>query len=108
MRIDQEKMEEALQFLSESDEEYASLRALVQGLDRQTRTIKAIAFERAREGSAAAKEQAAYASIQYREHLQKIELAERECLILQERRNTAVTTIDCWRSLNAARNRGMM
>lgn len=99
-------MEKALEFLATTDEEYARLRALTSGLDRQLKTIKALAFRASRESSATAREQEAACSPMYTEHLKKIELAETEFYTLHERRNTAVTLIDCWRSLNAARNRG--
>lgn len=108
MQIDQEAMENALMYLTQTDEDFARLKALVNGLERQVKTIKAMAFKASRETSVSAKEQDAYASGEYQNHLRKIEIAEREMLEFQERRNTAVTTIDCWRSLNAARSRGMM
>lgn len=107
MQIDQTKMEEALQFLATTDEDYARLRALANGLDRQLKTIKALAFRASREQSVGAREHDACCNPMYTEHLKKIEVVETEFYTLHERRNTAVVTIDCWRSLNAARNRGM-
>lgn len=106
--VTQEKMEECLIYLSDTDDEYARLRALVNGLDRQTRTIKAVAFRNSREPTAAAKEQAAYCSPDYIEHLKKIEIAEREMLTLGEKRNTRTTWIECWRSVNKAYRQGMV
>lgn len=107
MVVDQAKMEEALEFLATTDQEYARLRALANGLDRQLKTIRALAFRAAnRESSVAAREHEACGNPMYTEHLRKIEMVETEFYTLHERRNTAVVTIDCWRSLNAARNRG--
>jgi hypothetical protein len=104
--VTQAKMEECLMFLASTDDEYGRLRALVNGLERQTKTIKALAFRGSRESSVAAKEQDAYCSPAYVEHIKKIEIAEREMLILGEQRNTQTTWIDCWRSVNKAQYQG--
>lgn len=104
--ITQERMEKAVMFLSETDQELARRKAYFNGLDRQTKTVKAMAFMRSGESSVTAKEQAALVSPAYRDHLQRVTEAEQEFLTLNEQRHTEVIVIDCWRSLNAARNRG--
>jgi hypothetical protein len=105
MEITRGSMEAALQYLAETDEEMARLRALHNGLTNQKATIRAMAFMGAKEGPVAQKEHAACLSFQYQQHLEKIELAEIEMLTMQNRRQTQELIIDCWRSLNAARNR---
>jgi len=108
MNITREKMEEAVDYLAGTDEDYARAKTLFDGLSEQRKTIKANCFMRAGEGSAAAKEQVAYQMPDYVMHLQKMETAELEYLTLHAKRQTAVVIIDCWRSLNAARNKGQV
>jgi len=108
LEINKEKMEGALDFLAASDVDYARAKTLFDGLTLQRKTIKANCFIRCGEGSAAAKEQTAYQMPDYIMHLQKIETAHLEYLTLQARRNTAEIIIDCWRSVNAARNKGQV
>lgn len=108
MEVTREVMEKALDFLAESDYEYARLKALHNGLLQQRPTIKAMAFMKSREGPIAQREHMAAIDFQYQKHLEKIELAEVEMLTLQNQRRTNEITIDCWRSLNAARNKGQI
>lgn len=98
-------MEAALEYLAETDEDMARLRALHNGLVNQKNTIRALAFMNVKDGPVAQKEHAANMSFQYQTHLEKIEVAEIEMLTMQNRRQTQELIIDCWRSLNAARNR---
>lgn len=108
MEVNREKMESALNFLANSDVDYARAKTLFDGLTMQRKTIKANCFIRSGEGSAAAKEQAAYQMPDYVRHLQKMETAQLEYLTIQAQRYTAAIVIDCWRSLNAARNKGQI
>lgn len=108
MQITTEEMEKAVMYLAETDQEMARSKAYFHGLDRQTKTIKAMAFIRSNENSATAREQVALVSPSYREHLERVQNAETEYLTLAEKRATSIVLIDCWRSLNAARNRGSM
>lgn len=101
-------MEKAVLFLASTDEEFARAKAFYHALDRQTKTVKAMSFMRSGESSAAAKEQAALVSPGYRSHLEKMDAAELEFLRLQEERNTSLTMIDVWRSLNSARAKGVV
>lgn len=106
MEITREVMEDAVDYLALTDVEYARGKTLFDGLSLQRKTVKANCFIRSGEGSAAAKEQAAYQMPDYVMHLQKMETANLEYLTLHAKRQTAVVKIDCWRSLNAARNKG--
>jgi hypothetical protein len=99
-------MEKALDFLASSDIDYARAKTLSDGLQQQRKTIKANCFIRSGEKSAASKEQTAYQMPDYVMHLQKMETANLEYLTLSAQRSTAAIVIDCWRSLNAARNKG--
>ena len=108
MHITTELMEEMVLFLSQSDQEMARTKALFNGLDRQTKIIKAMQFTRSQEKSQGAREQAAYVSPPYREHIEKLQIAENAYLELMERRSTSIVIIDCWRSLNSARAKGVL
>lgn len=104
--ISQDRMEKALTYLAETDEPYARARALVNGLERQKSVIKAEATRRIKDGTQGAKEAMAYTSMEYQHHIAKIEAAETEMLLIQAKRDTEKTVIDCWRSLNASRRQG--
>lgn len=106
MAITQDDMEKAVEFLATTDEDYARCKSLYEGLSEQKKVIKGAAFLRSSQSAQTAKEQDAYASQMYREHLQKLEQANYNYLTLQANRITATIKIECWRSLNAARNRG--
>ena len=106
--INRESMETNLQFLANTDVNYARAKTLYDGLMEQRKTIKANCFIRSGDKSATAKEQAAYSMPDYVMHLRKIETAQLEYLTLQAQRSTASIVIDCWRSLNAARTKGMI
>lgn len=108
MEITKEAMERAVNFLAETDVEYARAKTLFDGLSEERKTVKAQIFMRSGQTSATAKENDAYSSIPYKNHLKKIETAQISYLTLQAQRNTQVTIIECWRSLNAARNKGQI
>jgi hypothetical protein len=104
--IDRIDMEKALEFLASSDVDFARAKTLNDGLYQQRQTIKAHCFIRSGEKSAASREQVAYQMPDYIMHLQKMETANLEYLTLSAQRSTAAIVIDCWRSLNATRNKG--
>ena len=106
MQINQDEMEKALYFLSTTDDEYARAKSYFFALERELKTIAAIEFNKA-DGSASARKEIVPMTQGYQDHLSKMQDAEYTYLLLQQKRNTAATTIDCWRSLNAARSRGM-
>lgn len=108
MNITRDTMERAVAYLAETDEPFARAKALYEGLCEQKKIIKANNYQQSRETTASAREHAAYNSMEYRRHLDKIQDANVDYLLLQARRATQVTVIDCWRSLNAARNKGQI
>lgn len=108
MSITENDMEAALEFLADSDEKWAMARSLYEGLNEQKKTVKAVAFMRSNESAQTAKEQDAYASQAYKEHLMQMQMAQLEYLTLDAHRLTATMRIECWRSLNASRRRGVI
>lgn len=108
MDISKEKMEAGLNFLASTDVDYARAKTLYDGLVEQRKTIKANCALRSGEKTAGRAEMIAYTMPDYSMHLQKMETAHLEYLTLQAQRNTQAIVIDCWRSLNAARNKGQI
>lgn len=102
------RMNEALRLLAESDEQEAELRTLVEkskkSMDAKFKTIAA------HSGKKIVLEREAYA-LEHAEY-QTTEAAYLNALTqhgkLKNERATHVITIDVWRSLNAARNKGQI
>jgi hypothetical protein len=101
-------MENDLGFMAATDESYAKAKALHEGLKEQSKTVKAMVFMRSMEKSATAKEQSALSSMDFIRHQSKIDDAALELYTLHAKRLTTSLRIDCWRSLNAARNKGQI
>lgn len=100
------RMEKALIYLAESDEPCARALGLMEGLRKQLKTIEAMAFIEAEAPSAAAKTQIAYASTDYKLHVEKYQNAIADYHLYKNKRDTENTLIDVWRSLNASRRNG--
>ena len=103
--ISDSEAEKALQFLSDTDVRAAKARALVEGLQEQRKTIKAICFQDLK-GPVTERETLAYADPRYIEHLEKLKSAIYEWETFRNKRLTASMTIEMWRSLNANRRSG--
>jgi len=102
------RMEKAVIYLSRTDDQLAAAKARFNGLKETAKVVKALAYQRSLNAVAAQKEQDAISSPQYREHLAKMEAAELDYLLLATKRETEIVIIDCWRSLNAARTKGLI
>lgn len=108
MPVTAQDMEKALQFLAETDVDYAQKQALYSGLDEQSKTVRAQIGFMCKEKTGTAKEMFALQSDAYKKHLNKLQNAQTDYLILRAQRSTQATVIDCWRSLNSARNKGQI
>ena len=97
--------EVALNYLVNTDEEFARAKTLSDALYEQKKTIQAIQFLNAT-GSAADKTQQALASQEYQEHLGMIKDAQIEFETLRNKRLTKMSIIDMWRSVQSAMNKG--
>jgi len=98
----------ALQYLSSTDDKYAVLVARKEAVKETRERIKAIAKVASGEKSDAAKTTEALASDEYGNWLKDWEDVVYEVERLKAIRLRMVLTIDVWRSLNAARNKGQM
>lgn len=108
MKVSTQDMEEALQFLVDTDVDYARCEALYKGLLEQSKTVKALAFNQSCESSDKKRENAALVSQVYQDHLNKVEVSSVDYFTLRAQRNTKLTIIDCWRSLNSAKSKGVI
>ena len=107
MSLTQERMEHALKYLATTDEEFAKAKALVEGLKEQFKPIKASLFMRFK-GSIGERENMALAHPDYDVHLKKYQNAVMDLEYLRAKRSTETLVIDCWRSLNSARGKGII
>jgi len=103
--ISLQRMEKALTYLAETDERAAKAKALSDGMTEQRKTIKAMVYLQAT-GTNGEREQKAYASQSYKDHLEKMESTSIDWEILKNKRKTEELIVDAWRSLNANRRQG--
>ena len=106
MQVNQADMESALQYLADTDVEFARTQTHYNAMDDMTKSVRAQVSFRSKEKAVAAKEIFAMQSPDYLSHLAKVEKANVEYLTLRAIRSTKSQIIDCWRSLNSARNKG--
>ena len=97
--------ETALNYLNDTDIEYARAKALYDGLYEQRKTIRAIQFLNA-SGSAAERTEKANASTEYQEHLQLIKDAQIDYEIMKNTRDTKIRITEMWRSVNSNQRKG--
>ena len=97
-------LEDCMAFLSSTDQEFANAEALFKGLEDQTKTVKAMAFNRSTLSSDGKRENEALASQLYRSHLEKLAGARLEYLRIKTERDTADRKCRMWQSLNKIQN----
>ena len=95
----------ALNFLVNTDDEYGRAKTLSDALYEQRKTIQAVQFLKAT-GSAAERTQKALASPEYKDHLLIIKDAQMDFEILRNKRQSQVSVIDMWRSVNSNQKKG--
>ena len=101
--IDDFKVQEALDFLVGSAEEMGRVRGLRVYLEESRKSVKADMASRSAAKTQAQKENDAYASEEYKKHLDKLREAVIEDETLRARRAAYLATIDAWRTLEASR-----
>ena len=106
--INQARLQQALTYLAETDEECAKLRADHARAEFQAKTVKNVLFEAESSGSIADRTAKAESSQEY------ISIKNEEFNYffryeaMKNKRITESILIDTWRSLNAGRNRGQI
>jgi len=104
--ITTETAEKALDYLKSTDQQDAELKARLEYLKEKKKNVLAFAQEESDKTSQAAKEQDAYASIQFVEWLDEYKAATYDYLLCHNRRASASLQIEVWRSLNANQRQG--
>ena len=104
--ITEKRLEDALKFLSETDEENAQANANVKYLDRLLKRKKALFITgEASLKSVSAKEQAFYASQIYLDAVYELFQAEVKASTLENKRDKEGLIIDLFRTLEASRRK---
>ena len=105
--ISEERLQKALTYLVDTDNEVAVKKAYMKGLEKQEKSIRAAAFlEQEGKDTVAGREARAYDSELYRKWVKDYEDAVVDYESLNNKRITEMTMIEVWRSLNAARRQG--
>ena len=105
MDISDDRLKKALTYLAETDVEAAKAKAYGEGLSEQRKSIKALLFNDA-QGSNEVRTNIAYASDEYRDHVDKLTVAIKDFEILKNKRLTEALIVEVWRSCNANRRSG--
>jgi hypothetical protein len=107
MSISSERLEKALKFLAETDEDAANLKVDVERASFKLKKVKAAIFVHSggnieeRKSQAEISPEADNATVEYLDAYAKSEA-------LQNKRKTEVLIVDVWRSLNSARTKGII
>lgn len=106
--LDENRRDKALQFLILSDDDAANASAYKIGLEKQEKTILGMELLKlkGKNGTVAEKDAICRNSEAYNEWREKYENAVADYELIRNRRHTADTLIECWRSLNANRRQG--
>ncbi len=104
--ITEERMNAALQYLIDKDEEYAKLDGAVKDAENKADLAKQIAYVRAEGSNIKEREAVAAQAPAYQNALDDHVKAYIAFKKVKAKRDTAQTVIDVWRSLNAARRQG--
>ena len=104
--ITEKRLEDALKYLADTDEENAKANAQVKYLDRLLKRKKALHIAgNAIDKSISAKEQAYYGSDTYKEAIQELFDAEVKASTLENKRDKEGLIIDLFRTLEASRRK---
>ena len=104
--ITEKRLEDALKYLADTDEENAKANAQVKYLDRLLKRKKALHIAgNAVDKSISAKEQAYYGSDTYKEAIQELFDAEVKASTLENKRDKEGLIIDLFRTLEASRRK---
>ena len=104
--ITEKRLEEALKYLADTDEDSAKANAQVKYLDRLLKRIKALHITSNKEDkSISAKEQTYYASNSYKKAIDELFDAEVKASTIDNKRDKEGLIIDLFRTLEASRRK---
>lgn len=102
--ITEKRLEEALKFISETDEEQAKLSAGLEYLKDKSKRDKALhVLNNNEDNSITMKEQRYYASDSYKIHIEEKSALAEKVNALDNKRDKEQLIIDVWRTLEASR-----
>lgn len=105
--ISKERLEKALTYLAETDEQEADLKANADGAKRAMDAVFAMVAAHS-QGTVLEREAAAYESKRYQDAESHYLCCLAEHGAIKNKRATETILIEVWRSLNAARNKGQI
>lgn len=105
--ISTERMELALKYLAETDEQFAELKTLVERSKLQMKSVFATIYLRV-DGTVDERKSKAETHESHQETMQAYFTALKEYEHVRNKRGTESVVIDVWRSLNSSRNKGQI
>lgn len=96
----------ALQYLAETDEEYAKAKAWAKEVEKREKVILAVGFESCPKKGAEIGKQYSFTTPEYREWIKENHDANYDAYIIAAKRRRAEYVIEVWRSINANRRQG--
>lgn len=100
------KAEKAIQYLADSEEEWANLKAQHQALDKRRKIVRASGIMDSAESSAAMKANDSEASPDYKLAVMDWEQVMTDFYLIDAKRHRAELTIEMYRSVNSSMKRG--
>ncbi len=95
--ISDKRAEQALNYLVETDQEHARIKAEFKAKEALTKTIVAYEFRDAKATAQEAKKMEAYASQSYTSHIEAIKVLEIELQTMYNKRDSERLVIEMWR-----------
>ena len=108
MSISEQRAEQALRYLAETDAECARLESYFNGLDRMKSPVRSEAFNASLKVSNGERDHESYASMAYKNHLAAMALAEEDYLKVKLKRETEKLVWEHWRSVNKNKREGVV
>lgn len=106
MNVTDDRCDKALKYLISTDEGAAIAKSYMLGVEKQEKTILAVAMLESQEKTAGLREAEARASDEYQVWQKSYENAVLDYEHLRNKRNSESLVIECWRSINANRRKG--
>jgi|TARA_B110000971_G_scaffold80171_1_gene82289 hypothetical protein len=104
--ITEKRLEEALKYLSDTDEDHAKLGSGLEYLKDKSKRDKALHIVHNTEDTTiSSKEQRYYASDNYLNHIKEKQALSEQVNIVENKRSKECLIIDVWRTLEASRRR---
>lgn len=104
--ISDERLEKALRFRAETDQRLARYYGLWKGLEDNTKVVYAQCFMDASGSTIKEREMLAYMDERYIEHIEKLNNARTNHMILATKRSSEEHIVEVWRTLQANLRRG--